>query len=117
MSVKRHDYVLVGINVIEELDKMSEEQKEKLFDSDLMNARKYEVGEICYLFDGYSEEYLIVGIPIAVSHDDYEGLPYSELNVVGKNSLFELIKRVEQHVLVEFGNVGHAKLISLAHWI
>ncbi|AYP68306.1 hypothetical protein PQE75_gp173 [Bacillus phage vB_BcoS-136] len=113
MGVYKHEYILIGAKVDTEV------LNEEFFDSgdndDLLRERKHKVGELAYLYDGYSGEYFIVGIPLQVKHDGHDGLDYFEFTTASTQYI-DYVRKVSKHVEEKFNKYVEPKLIVLSHY-
>lgn len=113
MGVYRHDYILIGAKVDTKV--CTEDFFESGVNDDYLYERKHRTGEIVYLYDGYSGEYFIVGIPLQVNHEASDGLEYFEFDSIGSDH-FDYIDKVHNHVKEKFGEFVEPKLIVLSHY-
>lgn len=113
MGVYRHDYILIGAKVDTKV--VTDDFFESGEHDDFLYERKHKVGEIAYLYDGYSGEYFIVGIPLQVNHDSYEGFDYFEYDSMNAE-FFEYVDKVHNHVKEKFNQFVEPKLIVISHY-
>jgi hypothetical protein len=113
MGVYRHDYILVGAKVDTKV--VNDDFFESGDNDDFLRERKHETGEIAYLYDGYSGEYFIVGIPLQIKHDGHDGLDYFEF-VAWRQEYLDYVRRIQKHVEEKFGEYVEPKLIVFSHY-
>ncbi len=113
MGVSRHDYILIGAKV--DIKVCTEEFFESGDNDDFLYERKHKKGEIAYLYDGYGGKYFIVGIPLQVKHDSYEGLDCFEFSPSNPQYV-EYVRKVQNHVEEKFNEYVEPRLIVLSHY-
>lgn len=113
MGVRRHDYILIGAKVDTKV--CTEEFFESGDNDDLLRERKHQKGEIAYLYDGYSGEYFIIGIPLQVKHDSDDGLDYFEFTTASTQYV-DYVRKVAKHVEEKFNEYVEPRLIVLSHY-
>lgn len=113
MGVYRHDYILIGAKVDTKV--CTDDFFESGENNEFLYERKHKTGEIAYLYDGYSGEYFIVGIPIQVKHDVDDGFAYFEYDSLLAEH-FEFIDKVHNHVKEKFNQFVEPKLIVMSHF-
>lgn len=112
MGVRRYDYIMIGAMVNKKVcteDFFNNEENENL-----LYEREHKLGEIAYLYDGYGDDYFIVGIPLQISHDG-DGLDlfaFSQSNP----KYIEYIRKVQRYVEEKFNEYVEPKLIVLTHY-
>lgn len=113
MGVYRSDYILIGAKVDTKV--CTDEFFESGENDDYLSRYKHKVGEIVYLHDGYSGEYLIVGIPIQFDKDGDRGLDlfdYAESEV----DYISHADRVYRHIKEKFEIDVKPRLMVLSHF-
>jgi hypothetical protein len=106
MSVKREEYLIIGVDVSDHYDGDDDYDKYERY------YHNTEVGEFTLLVDGYSRNYTIFG-EIMEYGNEYEGLPLTEINLDEFN---EAIYRVRDKVRSLFGVTEQPRIYALTHW-
>lgn len=105
MSVRREEYVIVGIDV-------SEFEDDDFYDKYDEYLDNTEEGKFTILVDGYSGNYTLFG-EVLKHGDEYEGLELTEINLSEFN---EAIIRVRKKAKELFGTNEQPKIYALTHW-
>lgn len=113
MGVRRSDWIVIGVNIGMEYADWDEHEEllDKYYESK-------ENGKISYVIDGMSGEYFIVGIPLFVDKDGYDGIQLHEFdfNEQTNEQFLTYSHRVREHVKENFGIDVMPKIIVLTHW-
>lgn len=117
MGVNRSDYILIGTNLNHISGQFGEDFYESPENDKFLWKRNHKVGELAYLSDNYSDNYFIVGVPIEIDKDGYEGLCVTEFNFNTLNPTHQqYVKMVKEHVKEKFAIDVIPHLIVLTHY-
>ncbi|MCY9592366.1 hypothetical protein PC41400_14910 [Paenibacillus chitinolyticus] len=111
MGTDRSDYIIIGCDVKQLVDKMDEEGKDNFYDGYYRWNRRN--GEIVHLPDNNSGDYDYFGVIVEHDPDGYEGLsPF----IYEENRYAEHKEKVTKAIKEVFDVELEPKLIVLTHW-
>lgn len=123
MGVRRSDYVLLGFEFSDfSTYKSIYDFFEPKFDNGELDEDDFydmsrEVGQICYLEDGMSSNYSLIGVPLFIDKDGYNGISLFKYD--SKENYIDYINLIIKHSKDVFNiniNIDDINLIVLTHW-
>ncbi|WP_372011403.1 hypothetical protein NBRC13296_12655 [Paenibacillus chitinolyticus] len=111
MGMDRSDYIIIGCDISNYLNTMSEEEKDD-FDEKYFR-RTCDIGDVVHLPDNYSGKYDFFGIVLDFDPDGFEGLkPF----IYREKDYSEQHAKISKVIQDEFGEILEPNLIVLTHW-